>query len=249
MTIEVVVYTIESAMHAQKGGADRIELCDNPGDGGTTPSFGTLEIVRQALSIDVYAMIRPRGGDFAYSAYEYHAMKRDIEMCKRASLDGVVLGILKPDGTIDKDRCRKLIDAARPMKVTCHRAFDMTRDLKETLEDCIEVGFDCILTSGGQATAEQGVNVLAGLVMQANGRITIMAGSGVNESNVESIVRKTGVGAIHFSAKAYHDSMMQYRNAAIAGMGASGGSEYQCRTVDEEVVKRMRQLAEQASRK
>ncbi len=124
MTIEVVVYTIESAMHAQKGGADRIELCDNPGDGGTTPSFGTLEIVRQALSIDVYAMIRPRGGDFAYSAYEYHAMKRDIEMCKRASLDGVVLGILKPDGTIDKDRCRKLIDAARPMKVTCHRAFE-----------------------------------------------------------------------------------------------------------------------------
>ncbi len=249
MTIEVVVYTIESAMHAQKGGADRIELCDNPGDGGTTPSFGTLEIVRQALSIDVYAMIRPRGGDFAYSAYEYHAMKRDIEMCKRASLDGVVLGILKPDGTIDKDRCRKLIDAARPMKVTCHRAFDMTRDLKEALEDCIEVGFDCILTSGGQATAEQGVNVLAGLVMQANGKIAIMAGSGVNESNVESIVGKTGVGAIHFSAKAYHDSMMQYRNAAIAGMGASAGSEYQCRTVDEEVVKRMRQLAEQASKK
>jgi copper homeostasis protein len=164
MTIEVVVYNIESAMHAQKGGADRIELCDNPGEGGTTPSFGTLEIVRQALSMDVYAMIRPRGGDFAYSAYEYHAMKRDIEMCKRASLDGVVLGILKPDGTIDVDRSRKLIEAARPMKVTCHRAFDMTRDPYEALEACIEAGFDCILTAGQRMKASEGIPVIAELV-------------------------------------------------------------------------------------
>ncbi|MCU0397772.1 MAG: copper homeostasis protein CutC, partial [Cyclobacteriaceae bacterium] len=191
MIIEVVVYNIESALHAQKGGADRIELCDNPGEGGTTPSFGTLEIVRQAVSLDVYAMIRPRGGDFAYSAYEYHAMKRDVEMCKRASLDGVVLGILKPDGTLDKDRCRKLIEAARPMKVTCHRAFDMTRDPFEALEACIEVGFDCILTSGRQTVAANGITLIAELVKKAGGRISIMAGSGVNESNVVSIVRET----------------------------------------------------------
>jgi copper homeostasis protein len=246
MIIEVVVYNIESALHAQKGGADRIELCDNPGEGGTTPSFGTLEIVRQAVSLDVYAMIRPRGGDFAYSAYEYHAMKRDVEMCKRASLDGVVLGILKPDGTLDKDRCRKLIEAARPMKVTCHRAFDMTRDPFEALEACIEVGFDCILTSGRQTVAANGITLIAELVKKAGGRISIMAGSGVNESNVVSIVRETNVQAIHFSAKSFHDSVMQYRNEAISGMGSDEGAEFKYRTVDEEVVRRMRIFADEA---
>lgn len=248
MIIEVVVYNIESALHAQKGGADRIELCDNPGEGGTTPSFGTLEIVRQAVSLDVYAMIRPRGGDFAYSAYEYHAMKRDVEMCKRASLDGVVLGILKPDGTLDKDRCRKLIEAARPMKVTCHRAFDMTRDPIEALETCVEVGFDCILTSGRQTVAANGITLIAELVKKAGGRISIMAGSGVNESNVVSIVRETKVQAIHFSAKSFHDSVMQYRNEAISGMGSDEGSEFKYRTVDEEVVRRMRILADEANK-
>lgn len=247
MILEVVVYNIESALHAQKGGADRIELCDNPAEGGTTPSFGTLEIVRQAVSLDVYAMIRPRGGDFAYSAYEYHAMKRDIEMCKRASLDGVVLGILKPDGTLDKDRCRKLIEAARPMKVTCHRAFDMTRDPVEALEACIEVGFDCILTSGRQPIAAHGISLIRDLVKQAHGRISIMAGSGVNEANVAALVRETNVPAVHFSAKLFHDSVMQYRNQAISGMGSDEGAEFKYRSVDEEVVRRMRSLVEEAT--
>lgn len=244
MTIEIVVYNIESAMNAQKGGADRIELCDNPAEGGTTPSFGTMEIVRQALSIDVFAMIRPRGGDFMYSAYEYHAMKRDIEMCKRASLDGVVFGILNPDGTIDKGRCRKLLEAARPMKVTFHRAFDMTRDPFEALEDCIEAGFDRVLTAGQQAVASKGTALIAELVKRANGRIAIMPGSGINEETVERIVKETGVKEVHFSATAFHDSAMQYHNTSIAGMGSDEGSEFKVRSVDPQRIVAVRKLAE-----
>jgi copper homeostasis protein len=248
MTIEIVVYNIESAMQAQKGGADRIELCDNPAEGGTTPSFGTMEIVRQALSIDVYAMVRPRGGDFLYSAYEYHAMKRDIELCKRASMDGVVFGILKPDGTLDKDRCRKLIEAARPMKVACHRAFDMTCDPFQALEDCIAVGFNRILTAGQQAQASKGTALIAELVKRANGRIALMPGSGIDENTVEQIVRDTNATEIHFSAAALRDSGMAYRNPSIAGMGSAEGGEFKYRTVDPERVKTIRTLAEQASK-
>src|SRR5688572_18106993 len=200
MKLEIVVYNIESALKAQEGGADRIELCDNPGEGGTTPSYGAIELVRQNVSLDVFVMIRPRGGDFCYDTYEFHAMKRDISQCQKLSVDGIVLGILNADGTIDKKRCKELIDKARPLKVTCHRAFDMTRDPFEALEDCIEVGFDRILTSGHQAKAIQGVSLLAQLVEKAAGRITIMPGSGVNESNVEEIAAKTKAKEIHLAA-------------------------------------------------
>lgn len=244
MILEVVVYNIESALNAQKGGADRVELCANPGEGGTTPSYGTMEVVRQALSVDVYAMIRPRGGDFVYSSEEYFAMRRDIEMCKRASMDGVVFGVLKPDGTLDKNKCKKLIELARPMKVTCHRAFDMTHDLMETLEDCIEVGFDRILTSGGQAQAALGTEMIAKLIQQANGRIAIMPGSGVNENNVAEIIKKTGAQEIHFSAVVYRDSQMYFRNEAIAGMGSTQGDEFKLRTVDPEIVEKIRERSE-----
>lgn len=203
-------------MHAQKGGAGRVELCDNPSEGGTTPSFGVMEIVRQALSIDVYAMIRPRGGDFVYSAYEYHAMKRDIEMCKRASLDGVVLGILRPEGTIDRERCRRLIEAARPMKVTCHRAFDFTRDAYEALQDCVVAGFDRILTSGRQPTAEVGMDLIKELVIRSAGKISIMAGVGINESNVIPVIKSTGVNEIHFSARTFKASEHKRHNHLIS---------------------------------
>src|SRR5260221_10549618 len=142
MIIEIVVYNIESALKAQEGGADRIELCDSPGDGGTTPSYGTIEVVRNNTNLDVYVMLRPRGGDFCYSNDEFYSMKRDLLQSQKLSVDGFVLGILNPNGTIDKKRCKELIDKARPLKVTCHRAFDMTRDPYEALEDCIEVGFE-----------------------------------------------------------------------------------------------------------
>jgi copper homeostasis protein len=246
MLIEIVVYNIESALRAQEGGADRIELCDNPAEGGTTPSFGTIESVRQNVNMDVYVMIRPRGGDFHYSNYEFHCMKRDIDQCQKISVDGVVFGILNEDGTLDKKRCKELIDRARPLKVTCHRAFDMTRDPFEALEDCIEVGFHRILTAGHQTTALKGVDLIAQLIEKANGRIAIMPGSGVNENTVEELVRTTKATEIHFSATAFRESVMQYRNQAIAGMGSDEGSEFKYRTVDPERVRVMRKLAEGA---
>ncbi|HEY8937730.1 MAG TPA: copper homeostasis protein CutC [Cyclobacteriaceae bacterium] len=244
MTVEIVTYNIDSAVKAQTGGADRIELCDNPGDGGTTPSYGTIQQVRQLLSIDVFVMIRPRGGDFNYSIEEFHAMRNDIEACKRLSVDGIVLGIVNPDGTIDKKRCKKLIELARPLKVTCHRAFDMTRDPFEALEDCIEVGFDRILTSGQQAQALAGATLIGELIKKADGRITIMPGSGVNENTVSEIVKQTGTKEIHFSATAFRESAMVFRNPSIAGMGSDEGSEFKLRTVDPDRVKKIRALAE-----
>ncbi|MBL0740253.1 copper homeostasis protein CutC [Chryseolinea lacunae] len=247
MTVEIVVYTIAAALKAQEGGADRIELCDNPGDGGTTPSPGTIDVVRKNLGIDVFVMIRPRGGDFCYSSYEFHAMKRDISQCQKLSVDGIVLGILNPDGTLDKKRCKELIDQARPLKVTCHRAFDMTEDPFQTLEDCIEVGFDRILTSGRHMQAVQGLDLLAELIKRANGRIAIMPGSGVNENTVEEIVSKTGAKEIHFSAASTTDSLMTYRNPNIAGMGSEEGAEFKLRTVDPDRVRAIRALAEKAA--
>jgi copper homeostasis protein len=246
MTIEIVVYTIEAALKAQEGGADRIELCDNPAEGGTTPTMGMVDVIRKNLTIDVFAMLRPRGGDFCYSHNEFHVMKKDMYQLQKLSVDGFVFGILNPDGTLDKKRCKELIGLARPLKVTCHRAFDMTRDPFEALEDCIAVGFDRILTSGHRLTAFEGVDLIAELIKKANGRIAIMPGSGVNEKTVEAIVSKTGANEIHFSATAFRESEMIYRNEKISAMGEEGKSEFQLRTADPERIKRMRQLAEKA---
>ncbi|HET9054639.1 MAG TPA: copper homeostasis protein CutC, partial [Cyclobacteriaceae bacterium] len=215
-------------------------LCDNPGEGGTTPSLGMIDVVRQQVSMDVYAMIRPRGGDFLYSGYEFEAMKRDLVQCRKAGIQGVVFGVLQADGTLDKKRCKELIDLARPLNVTCHRAFDMTRDPFEALEHCIDAGFDRILTSGQQAHAITGAPLIAELVKRAHGRIAIMAGSGINPENVSALVKQTNVNEIHFSATAFSDSEMRYRNPQVAGMGSAGGSEYKLRTVDPEVIRKIR---------
>ena len=241
---EVVVYNIESAFKAQLGGADRIELCDNPADGGTTPSLGTVEVVRQNVTLDVYVMLRPRGGDFCYSSYEFHAMKRDLLQFQKLSVDGFVFGILNPDGTIDKKRCKELIDKARPLKATCHRAFDMTLDPFQAMEDCIEVGFSRILTSGQQPKASEGVDLIRQLVEKAGDRISIMAGSGVNEQTVQNIVSITKVKEIHFSATTSRDSEMIFRNQKISAMGEEGKNEFLVRTVDPERVKKIRELAQ-----
>ena len=244
MQIEVVVYNIESALRAQEGGADRIELCDNPGEGGTTPSYGAIEAVRQNVNMDLYVMIRPRGGDFLYTNYEFHSMKRDIHQCQKISVDGVVFGILTEEGVIDKKRCKELIDKAKPLKVTCHRAFDMARDPFEALEDCIEAGFDRILTSGGKLQALEGADLIGQLIKKVNGRIAIMPGSGVNENTVEEIIKKSGAKEIHFSATAFRESGMKFKNQNIAGMGSEEGSEFKLRTVDSARVRKMRELAE-----
>lgn len=247
MICEVVVYNIDSALRAQEGGADRIELCDNPAEGGTTPSFAMIEQVRQNISMDVYVMLRPRGGDFCYNNYEFHIMKRDLAQCQRLSVDGLVFGILNEDGSIDKKRCKELIAKARPLKVTCHRAFDMTRDPMKALEDCIEVGFDRILTSGQQLKALDGVELIANLIKKANGRIAIMPGSGVNVDSVTEIVKRTATREIHFSATSFKESIMKFRNPNIAAMGEEAGAEFKYRTVDPERVRLMRSLAEAAT--
>jgi copper homeostasis protein len=215
MIIEIVVFNIESAIQAQLGGADRVELCDNPAEGGTTPSIGVIEQAKKNLSIDVYVMVRPRGGDFCYSDHEFAAMQRDIEACKQLKVEGVVFGILTKDGKIDRQRNKKLIDLARPMKVTCHRAFDMTSDPVEALEDCISIGFDRILTSGQQPHAIKGAELIGKLNQQANERIIIMPGSGVNEETVGEIVSKTGAKEIHFSARQFVSSKNSSPNKLI----------------------------------
>ncbi len=246
MIVEVVVYNIESAFKAQEGGADRIELCDNPAEGGTTPALGTVEVIRQNVTMDIFVMLRPRGGDFCYSSYEFHTMKRDLLQCQKISIDGFVLGILNPDGTIDKKRCKELIDKARPLKVTCHRAFDMTPDPFQALEDCIEVGFSRILTSGQCPNALQGADLIRQLVERARGRISIMAGSGVNEDSVQKIVSISKVQEIHFSATTFRKSLMTYQNLKIKAMGEQGKSEFLVRTVDPDRVRKIRALASQA---
>jgi copper homeostasis protein len=246
MICEVVVYNIESAFKAQEGGADRIELCDNPGEGGTTPTLGTIEVIRQNLTLDVMVMLRPRGGDFCYSSYEYHAMKRDLYHSQKLSVDGFVIGILNPNGTLDKKRCQELVDKARPLQVTCHRAFDMTRDPFEALEDCIEVGFQRILTSGQHPKALEGSGLIRQLIERAAGRIAIMPGSGVNEHTVKEIVSRTKAMEIHFSATSSRASKMEYQNLRIAAMGEAGETEFTVRTVDPERVRKIRALAEEA---
>jgi copper homeostasis protein len=216
MKIEVVVYNIESALEAQKGGADRIELCDNPGEGGTTPSGGIIEQVLKNLKIEVYVMIRPRGGDFCYTHLEVEAMMRDIDICKELKIDGVVFGMLNDEGRIDLQRCKKLIEHARPLSVTCHRAFDMTRDAFEALEDCVEAGFDRILTSGRLPSATEGSDLIQKLVQQAKNRIIIMPGGGISEKNVMELIRETGVSEIHFSAKLFQSSKNTRYNHLIS---------------------------------
>lgn len=212
---EIAVFNIESALNAASAGAHRIELCDNPAEGGTTPSIGIMEAVRRRLNIDVMVMIRPRGGDFVYSPEEYEAMKSDIMAAKRLGMDGVVLGILDDQGRIDEARCAELILLARPMVVTCHRAFDLTPDPLEALEACIRCGFDRILTSGRAASAAEGVSILKELQQAATGRITVLAGVGINAGNVREVVESTGVQEVHFSARVYRESGARRHNAGI----------------------------------
>jgi copper homeostasis protein len=176
-------------------------------------------------------------------------MKRDLVMCQKLSADGVVFGILNPDGTIDKKRCQELIARARPLKVTCHRAFDMTQDPVRAMEDCIEAGFDRILTSGQELQAVKGLPVITDLVKRSEGRIKIMAGSGVNEQCVKEIVEKSAVNEIHFSATTNRPSSMVYLNQRIAGMGSQEGSEFRIRTVDPQRVRDTRAIAETAAKK
>jgi len=197
MVVEVCLAGIESAVSAQSGGATRIELCENLAEGGTTPSQGMIALVRKKLSIPVHVMIRPRGGDFCYSDLEFEVMQRDVATAVSLGVDGVVFGLLTPEGRVDVTRTRILMEAARPLAITFHRAFDVTADPLAAFEDLLTLGVDRLLTSGQQATAGEGRELIKQLQGRANGRLQIMAGSGINASNAAALIAATGVREIH----------------------------------------------------
>ncbi len=233
--IEVCTYSLESCLAAQRAGAERIELCGGIAEGGTTPSAGLIQLARQYLTIPLFVMIRPRGGDFLYTDNEFILMQADINMARLLGADGVVLGILNADGTIDEARTQQLVEYAYPLPVTFHRAFDMTRDGTEALEAIIRTGAVRILTSGQQPTAEAGIPLLGELVKQAAGRIEIMAGAGVNAGNAASLWA-SGVDALHTSGSARHESHMQFRQPAVSMASATPG-EYEQIEADEDKIR------------
>ena len=195
--VEVCANGVESCIAAQQGGADRVELCAGIPEGGTTPSYGEIKVARRVLTTTrLHVIIRPRGGDFLYTDLEMERMAADIAVCRELGVDGVVFGCLKADGTIDVEKNRYLLECARGMSVTYHRAFDRTCDAQQALETVIDLGFDRILTSGQQPRAIQGVDLLQRLNRQAAGRIILMAGSGVTEDNIRDIRQATGLNSI-----------------------------------------------------
>lgn len=240
MIIEICTNGITSSLNAQKGGANRIELCDNLLEGGTTPSLGMIEIVKKQLSIDVFVMIRPRGGDFLYSDLEFEIMKNDILHCKERGVEGVVFGILNSDGTIDKQRTLSLIEIARPMQVTFHRAFDRCNNLQQGLEDLIELGIDNVLTSGGNPKAIDSLPILEKLVQQAGNRINIMVGSGVNPYNVHHF-KNIGITNFHFSATTTTNSPMTFRSQAFDTTEQLSVSEFELKISSAEMIQAMRE--------
>ena len=223
--VEVCANGVESCLAAQEGGADRVELCAGIPEGGTTPSYGEIQVARRVLtSTRLHVIIRPRGGDFLYSDLEVERMAADIAVCRELGVDGVVFGCLKADGSLDMDKNRYLMQCSHGMSVTLHRAFDRAADPVQALEDAIALGFDRILTSGQQPKAMQGVELLAQLHRQAAGRIILMAGSGVTEENIRDIREATGLTEFHFSAREPHPSAMQYVNPNLY-MGRPGANE------------------------
>lgn len=203
--LEIACFNLESALIAQQGGADRIELCDDFYCGGITPNYVTLETARKLISIDLFAMIRPRGGNFIYSDEEFEQMKKDILHFKKMNVNGFVFGILNEDGSINKIQNNELVELAKPFPCSFHRAFDVSRDLTKNLEDVIECGFKTILTSGQTKSALEGVEQLMKLVEHAKGRIVIMPGGGVRSSNLEMLISKVRSSYFHSSAIVKND--------------------------------------------
>jgi copper homeostasis protein len=213
--LEVIAFDIESCSIIERCGSHRIELCQGPGEGGTTPSYGFIKAAREKTSIELYPIIRPRGGDFLYSDEEFDIMKADVLLCKELGCDGVVTGLLTADGNVDKDRCSILTELAYPMGVTFHRAFDRVNDAAKALEAIINCGFERILTSGLMPNAPEGAGTIASLIVQADERIIIMPGSGVRSGNIAELAAKTGAAEFHTSARKNSSGKMIFENSAM----------------------------------
>jgi copper homeostasis protein len=208
--LEIAVFNIDSAIQAAQAGADRLELCENPQDGGTTPSYGFMKTVRELVTIPIVPIIRPHGGDFLYSESAYRVMQKDIALAKELGFEGVVLGLLNADGCIDADRTAKLVELAYPMEVTFHRAFDRCNQPLEALETIIQTGCSRILSSGQQPNAFDAKELIQQLVQQASDRIIIMPGSGVRASNIQALANFTGAQELHSSARKLVPSSMDF---------------------------------------
>lgn len=211
-TLEICANSFASALAAEIGGANRVELCENMAEGGTTPSYGQIRSCVEQLKIEVWPIIRPRGGDFHYNDNEFEVMKKDVELCKSLGVNGIVTGILTSDGKIDTVRSKILIELAHPIPVAYHRAFDMCNGLEEALETLIELGIVRVLTSGAAENALSGANQIAKLVEQADGRIEVMPGAGIDPSNILAIKNLTNAKTFHTSARRQVTSKMTYRN-------------------------------------
>ena len=226
---EICANSVESCLAAQEGGADRVELCAGIPEGGTTPSYGEIKLARKLLTkTKLHVIIRPRGGDFLYTPLELERMEEDIRICRELGVDGVVFGCLTEEGDVDKEANRRLVELARPMSVTFHRAFDRTADPMKALEDIISLGCNRILTSGQQPKAIDGISLLAQLEKKLKEYplppIQLLAGSGVNEENIRQIFDATGIHEYHFSARVNVVSKMKHYNHEVY-MGTKGADE------------------------
>ena len=229
--VEVCVDSVESAVLAQEGGAHRVELCDNLVEGGTTPSAGAIAVARRRLSIGLQVIVRPRGGDFCYSEIEFEVMREDVERARGLGADGIVIGLLHEDGSVDVERTRALIERARPASVTFHRAFDMCRDPREALEALVSLGIDRVLTTGQENSIWDGLPLVAETVRQAAGRIIVMPGGG-NERNVGAIVAETGAREVHVTGTRAVESRMRHRNPRCFMGGELRPPEYSWSVTD-----------------
>lgn len=236
MNVEVCAYSLESCRVAQRAGAHRIELCASPPEGGTTPPAGLIMLAKIHTTLPVCVMARPRGGDFCYTDSEFEQLQADVETARRLGADGVVLGLLRPDGTVDVPRTRQLVELAHPLPVTFHRAFDLTRDLSEALEAVIETGSHRLLTSGGVPTAIEGRETLAHLAQQARGRLELIAGSGVNGQNASELLR-TGVQTLHLTGRSPRPGAMAFRKPGLSMGGNPAVPEYEIFEADEEKIR------------
>jgi copper homeostasis protein len=234
--IEICVEGIDGLLAAQAAGADRVELCASLVEGGITPSFGTVRAALELATIPFHVIVRPRGGDFLYSEAEYRSMLADVRALSELGVAGVVVGCLDADGTIDEKRMSKLVQAARFLNVTCHRAFDMTRDPAEALEALIRSKVGRVLTSGQRDTALEGMALLADLVRQAGKRIIILGCGGLDPTNIAEVRERTGLSEMHFAALKDVPSAMRYRNPHVGMGGTDLDREYRNTVTDEALV-------------